>query len=74
MNTIDGIIAKRLEAPKAFRVVTKYDNGTERAHCTETEAQAQNWAVGERRKIGVPFIDRDNGQPVVRTSVAIETI
>ncbi len=74
MNRIEEIIATRSSAPKAFRAVTTYDNGTERMHETETESQAQNWAIGERQKIGIPFVDRDSGEPVMRVSVTVEAI
>lgn len=74
MDYIEEIIAKRLNAPKAFRVITTYDDGTTQAHETETESQAQNWAIGERRKINMPLIDRDSGESVMRSSVTIEVI
>ena len=73
MNALD-LIAKRLAAPKAFRVVTTYDNGTIRTHDTETKAQAENWASLESAKLNRTMIDRDSGNSVARVSVSIEAL
>lgn len=73
MNALD-LINKRLAAPKAFRVVTTYDNGTIRTHDTETKAQAENWASLERAKLNRTMIDRNSGDSVTRVSVAVETL
>lgn len=47
-----NLIAAGLAAAKTRKVITTYSDGTTREHLTATEAQARNWAVGERRKIG----------------------
>lgn len=73
MNALD-LIAKRLAAAKNFRVVTTYADGKTRVHETETRGQAENWATGERRKIGRDLISRDTGATVRVVSVEIERI
>lgn len=73
MNALD-LIAKRLAAPKAFRVVTTYADGRTRIHETETEAQAKNHAQGESANIGRDLIDRMTGETVRKVSVAVEAI
>lgn len=71
---MDDIIAKALAAPKNFRVITTYADGRERTHDTATAAQAEMWAIGERRKIGVAKIDRETGATVSVKSVEIVNI
>ena len=73
MNAID-LITKRLAAAKNFRVVTTFADGKTRVHETETCGQAENWATGERRKIGRDLISRDTGATVRVASVEIERI
>jgi len=74
MQDINEIIAKRQAAPKRYCVVTAYDNGTERTHYTETKSQAENWAIGERRKLGHSFQDRESGEILTRVSVTIDAV
>lgn len=79
MDVID-IIAKRLAAPKQFRVVTLYASGVVKMHDAETIGQAENWATGERRKIGRDLISYGDdlghkaGDIVRVVSVEIEEI
>jgi len=73
MNALD-LIAKRLAAPKAFRVVTTYADGKTRVHETETRAQAENHAKGERANMGRDLIDRMTGETVRKVSVVVEAI
>lgn len=70
MDVMD-LIAKRLAAPKQFRVVTLYASGVVKTHDTETIGQAENWATGERHKIGRDLIDRMTGEKVRVVSVEI---
>lgn len=53
---IAELIAKRLAAPKSFKVVTTYADGLYREHLTETMAQAQNYAHHTSGKIGRDLI------------------
>lgn len=77
MDVMD-LIAKRLAAPKNFRVVTTYADGRTRVRETETLGQAENWATGERRKIGRDLISRNEdltAGPIVRVvSVDIQAM
>lgn len=73
-KTAAELIAAALAAPKTHRVVTEYLGGARRAHETRSHATAENYAVGERRKIGRELIDRDTGKTVVVAKVTIEEI
>lgn len=69
-----ALLSRHLSMPVAFAVVTKYADGSERSHNTATEAQAKNFAIGERRKIGRELINRDTGKTVRVTSVEVVTL
>lgn len=68
---IAALIATRLTAPKKFEVVTLFADGTSRSYKTETRGQAENYAVGENRKIGRSLINRETGATVVVTDVYV---
>lgn len=68
---VEALIAKRLAAPKKFRVLTTYAYGALRHHDTETLEQSNNHAVGERRKIGRNLISRETGKVVRVVSVEV---
>lgn len=53
------LIAKRLAAPKRFRVVVTYSNGSTYTHDAETMAQAENHAGLFNSRIGRDVIRRD---------------
>lgn len=55
MDRLNAALAK----PMTHAVVTTYDNGTERRHETRCLQTAENFATGERRKIGQTFRLRD---------------
>lgn len=74
MTNTPDIIARMRAMPKAWRVVTIYDNGTSRTHETATEEQANNYATGDRRRIGKPLVDRASGRTVIVVSVTVERI
>lgn len=71
-------ILARLEAlaakPRNWRVTTHYTDGRTRHHDTHSAAQAESYAVGERRKIGRDLISRETGEPVRVERVAIAKI
>lgn len=46
-------------APKTHAVVTCYSGGIEKRHETRCAKSAENFAVGERRKIGKTLLMRD---------------
>lgn len=74
MTAVNQLIARRLAAPKVFRVTTAYDDGRIRTHDTETAAQAENWATGERRKIGRELTDRETDTVVRVVSVIVDRL
>lgn len=65
------LITRRLLAAKSFKVVTTYADGATREHQTETVGQANNFAIGERRKIGRDLISRETGLTVRVVSVEV---
>lgn len=73
MNALD-LINRRLAAPKQFEVVTLYADGTSRRFETETRGQADNYAVGERRKVGRQLVSRGNGATVEVVDVYVAAL
>ena len=73
MNVHD-LIASKIAAPLTHRVSTVYASGAVKTHDTRGAAQAENWAVGERRKIGRELIDRMTGDKVRVVSVEISPL
>lgn len=61
---IAALIARRLAAPKQFEIVTLFADGTSRRFETETRSQAENYAVGEKRKVGKVLKNRETGAEV----------
>lgn len=66
-----ALISRMQSMPKAYAVVTRFADGAERRHETATEGQANNYAIGERRKIGRDLINSDTGAPVRVTAVNV---
>ena len=60
-----------MSAPKTHKVVTAYADGRVREHLTASMAQAENFAIGERRKVGLKLISRETGKEVTVVSVSI---
>lgn len=77
MNAMQMIEAA-LAMPHTHAVVTKFADGKERRFTTRNLASAENYAIGERRKIGRCLISRNEDLkdgPIVRVvSVSIEAI
>ncbi|MEA1840751.1 hypothetical protein [Agrobacterium tumefaciens] len=71
---IANLIATRLAAPKKFEVVTLFADGTSRSHKTEKRGQAENYAVGEKRKVGRSLINGETGATVVATDVYVASL
>lgn len=71
---ISALIARRLAAPKQFEVVTLFADGTSRSFETETRGQAENYAVGERRKVGRVLINRETGAEVQVVDVYVAAL
>jgi len=72
--SIAALIAARLAAKKNFKVLTTYADGAMKTHETETMGQAENWAIGERRKVGRDLVDRLTGKTVRVVRVSIEAL
>lgn len=64
-------IAAAHAAPKRFAVLTTLADGTVRRHDVASLGQAQNWATGERRKLGRDLINRETGATVRVVNVEI---
>ena len=72
--TTHPLILAAHSAPLTHRVVTAYSDGTTRHHDTRSAATAEMFAIGERRRIGKSFINREDGKARVVVSVAIVAI
>lgn len=70
MNALD-LIAANLAKPITHHVVTAYENGRTRVHGARSLAQADTYAIGERRKIGRSLVDRETGATVRVVTVTI---
>ena len=64
MNAPHPLIAVAMAKPMTHRVTTVYADGRERHHDTRSLGAAENFAVGERRKIGRKLLDRETGATV----------
>jgi hypothetical protein len=73
MNT-EAFLQAQLARPLTHRVTTLYANGTAKTHDTRSLAQAENFAIGERRKVGRELIDRTTGSTVQVLRVLISLI
>lgn len=71
---VPALVAAQLAKPITHNVVTKFIDGTERKFGVRSLAQAQNYSVGESRKIGRDLINRDTGATVRVIAVEIEVI
>lgn len=72
--TTAALIAKMQSMPKAFEVVTLFADGTSRTYQTATRGQADNYAVGEKRKIGRTLLNRDTGATVEVVDVYVAAL
>lgn len=70
MNT-PAIIAEMLARPITHEVVTRFVDGSERRFGVRSAAQGENYAIGERRKIGRDLINRETGVTVRVTNVEV---
>lgn len=69
-----ALIARMQSMTKAFEVVTLFADGTSRSHQTATRGQADNYAVGERRKVGKNLINRGTGATVQVVDVYVAAL
>jgi len=70
MNALDRIAAQ-LAKPMTHAVVTTYSDGETKRHETRSAAQAETFAIGERRRIGRSFIRRDTGVSAIVIAVDV---
>lgn len=70
MNT-EAFIQAQLARPLTHRVTVTYESGKVRTHDTRSEGAAENYATGERRKIGRDLIDRMTGDKVKVVGVTV---
>jgi hypothetical protein len=68
------LIAAALAKPFTHKVVTVFADGSIKEHQTRGEHEANNWAIGERRKVGMRLIDRETGEARLRVRVTVEVI
>lgn len=66
------LIAAQLAKPLTHSVITKFEDGTSRNHDVRSMAQAENYAVGERRKVGRYLVSRETGES--RKAVSVEIV
>ena len=71
---IEQFIASKQAATKKFAVVTTYADGQTRQMQTATVGQAENYAHGQRAKIGRDLINRDTGETVRVVGVTVSAI
>lgn len=65
------LIKAQLAKPITHNVVTRFADGTERAYGARSMGAAENYAIGERRKIGRDLISRETGDTVRVVAVDI---
>lgn len=68
---MNHLIAAALAMPHTHAVVTRFEDGATRKFTTRSEASANNYAVGERRKVGRALINRETGATVRVVSVDV---
>lgn len=73
MNT-EARIAAAFAQPLTHRVSTVYASGAVKHHDVRSLGAANNWAIGERRKIGRKLLDRMTGEAVEVVSVNIDAL
>lgn len=69
-----AILAAMLARPMTHEVVTVFADGKTRSFPVRSLAQAENYAVGERRKIGRDLINRDTGATVRVVAVEVRAL
>jgi hypothetical protein len=70
-SAITDRLAVLAARPREWRVTTHYAGGATKAHDTHNEAGANNYALGERRKLRRDLIDRATGATVCVTIARI---
>lgn len=73
MNALDTIISQ-LAKSMTHRVTTYFEGGRIYRHDVRSAAAAENWAIGERRKIGKTLCNRETGDEVKVIAVTVDLI
>lgn len=73
-SAIDRLIATAAAKPATHVVETHYSCGRVRRHETRSIGAAENYAAGERQKIGRALIDRATGGRVRVVAVTVSPI
>jgi len=71
---IEAFLAAHLAKPLTHRVTTLYASGAVKTHDTRSLGAAENFAIGENRKVGRKLIDRATGQAVEIVGVMVEAL
>ena len=71
---VEAFLQAKLAQPLTHRVTTLYANGTVKTHDTRSLGAAENFAIGETRKVGRKLIDRATGQAVEIVGVMVEAL
>lgn len=66
-----ALVAAMLAKPITHNVVTTFADGSARRFGVRSAAQGENYATGERRKIGRDLINRETGATVRIVSVEV---
>ena len=69
-ETTEDFLARMLARPLTHKVVTHFADGTTREHTCQSLGGANNYAVGEKRKIGKVLKSRLTDE-VISTIVAV---
>jgi hypothetical protein len=67
-------LAAQFARPLTHRVTVVHEGGAVRIHDVRSAGAAENYATGERRKIGRTLIDRLTGATVRVISVTVDKI
>jgi hypothetical protein len=74
-ETTEDFLARMLARPMTHKVVTRFADGTTREHTVQSAGAAENYAFGERRKIGKVLKSRMTDQVIPTiTAVTIEAL
>lgn len=74
MIDTEAFLAAQFARPLTHRVTTALEGGKVRTHDVRSAGAAENYATGERRKIGRDLIDRTTGETVRVIAVTVDPI
>lgn len=68
---MEAFLQAQLAKPMTHKVITLYVDGAIKTHETRSAAAAENWVIGERRKLNRDLIDRTTGKTVRVVNVEV---